>query len=154
MTIANNPARPADQLYIYQSMTTQPILYLVDDDEDDRMFLSNAVQEVIKNLTIIEYNSGQEFLDMAFSENSITNSALLVIDMNMPKMTGIETICVLKENPELAKMPVIVISTSSNADLQKQAYAVGAVDYLIKPSSAAGLAEIAAILKAHLGRLF
>lgn len=130
-------------------MKIKPILYLVDDDEDDRMFLSGAVQEVIENVTIIEFDNGIDFLENALSDNAFMGSVLVVIDMNMPRMTGLETIREFKANPNMAKVPIVVISTSSNPDLQQQAFALGAAGYIIKPSSAIGLAEIAINIKGH-----
>jgi CheY-like chemotaxis protein len=134
-------------------MKIKPVLYLIDDDEDDRMFLSGAIGEVIEELTIIECSSGVDFLEVAVRGIPVMESVLIVMDMNMPKMTGIETISELKANPNLAKLPIVVISTSANPELQEQAYAAGAADYLIKPSSAAGLTEIANIIKGHFGTL-
>ena len=130
-------------------MKTQPILYLVDDDEDDRMFLSGAVQEVIENVTIIEYNNGVDFLEKVLSDKSLMGSVLVIVDMNMPRMTGLETIREFKANPNMANVPIVVISTSSNPELQEQAFAIGAAGYLIKPSSATGLSEIAKVIKGH-----
>ncbi|REA62907.1 response regulator [Dyadobacter luteus] len=124
-------------------MKTQSTLYLVDDDEDDRLFLSEAVRKTVKNVVIIECKDGVEFLEKLGSEPQIAAPVLVLMDMNMPFMNGLETIKKLKSVPALQSIPVIFISTSSSPDLQSQAFEAGATDFLIKPSTSVGLNQIA-----------
>lgn len=80
-------------------MKARPVLYLVDDDEDDRMLLGEAVRNNMSAITIIECKDGVDFLEKLELQKSISNSVLVLIVMNMPRMTGLETISQLKHNP-------------------------------------------------------
>jgi CheY-like chemotaxis protein len=131
----------------------QRILYLVDDDDDDRMFIKGAVQAIMENIDILEYTNGVDFLEKLKRDTVQPGCALLLMDMNMPRMTGVEVIQVLKTDPELCNIPVIMISTSASTELKDQAYAAGAAGYLIKPSSAHALSETAAAVKGYFGTL-
>lgn len=87
------------------------IVYLVDDDEDDRLILTEAIKTVSLEITVIELTSGLELLKY-FNAIEAPLLGLIVLDMNMPAMDGLETIENLKANQKVAHFPIIMVSTS------------------------------------------
>jgi CheY-like chemotaxis protein len=99
--------------------------------EDDR-FLRRACEVSLKKrgYTVLTAVDGLEGLQRARTESP----DLILLDMLMPKLTGIETLEALKENEQTRDIPVVILSNSSvEADVQ-QAKALGALGYLVKAS--------------------
>jgi len=99
--------------------------------EDDR-FLRRACEVSLKKrgFTVITAVDGEEGVQRALSESP----DLILLDMLMPKLTGIETLEALKKEEKTRNIPVVILSNSSiEADVQK-AKSLGAVGYLVKAS--------------------
>jgi CheY-like chemotaxis protein len=108
-------------------------VYLTDDDEDDRMLIRSAIEQVVEDVEIVELNSGEHLLNVIEGYNLIPEPALILMDMNMPRMNGLETLARLKSNPIHQHIPVVMISTTSNNILVRQAYDLGVNAFLEKP---------------------
>ena len=134
--------------FIDSSMSThnKRTIFLIDDDDDDRMLLKGAIEEIM-NVSVVEFLNGLDFVDWISGQIVEPGSALILLDMNMPKMNGIETIQALKSNPISDHLAVIIISTSASKELLDQAYQSGASGYLTKPDSSKGLAENAMVIR-------
>ncbi|MCF0053571.1 response regulator [Dyadobacter chenwenxiniae] len=127
-------------------------VHLADDDEDDRMLIKDALQEANPNLTVIEAENGKELLENVKQSADLSESVVLV-DMNMPKMNGIEAIKEIRSEPGLEDLPAVMMSTSSNPELKKKALAAGANEFIVKPNTFKALLDIARnILSRFLGR--
>jgi two-component system chemotaxis response regulator CheY len=59
--------------------------------------------------------------------------AMIVTDINMPDINGLELIAFIKKHPQFSSLPVLVISTERSEEDRKRALALGATDYLVKP---------------------
>ena len=123
-------------------MTEEQTVHIADDDEDDRMLIKEALEEVNPNVTVVEASDGRELIENVNNDDDNSNSVVL-LDMNMPRMNGIETIKELKSTPELADLPAIMLSTSSNPDLKRKALEAGADDFIVKPNNFKALLDIA-----------
>lgn len=110
-------------------------IYLVDDDEDDRMLIREALESANEHVKIIEINDGKDLLEMIGSKDADQYPSLIMLDMNMPRMTGMESLYFLKLNPAYQHIPIVMISTSSNQKLIQQAYDLGINAYIAKPVS-------------------
>ena len=117
-------------------------VHLADDDEDDRMLIRDALEEANPNITIIEAENGKELVENVRKADD-TSDTVIVLDMNMPKMNGIEAIKEIRSEPALADMPAVMLSTSSNPDLKKKALDAGVDDFIVKPNSFTALLDIA-----------
>lgn len=106
---------------------------MVDDDEDDRFLLKDAFESVDKNIVIVEICDGMELIELLNSQNLELEPALILMDMNMPRMSGLEALSTIKTDPGLSHIPVIMVSTSSNEDMIKLAYQHGVDSYHTKP---------------------
>ncbi|TLU95888.1 response regulator [Dyadobacter sediminis] len=110
------------------------IVYLADDDEDDRFFIREALESAGQQIEIFEAENGIELLSL-IQQKSQSPASLILMDMNMPKMNGLETIAAIRSDPSLSAVPVVMISTSSNVSLIEKAYEAGVNLFIAKPST-------------------
>ena len=123
-------------------MTVRRTLFLADDDQDDRFFLREAIGTVDAEIVIVEAIDGIELLKLI--ENiSAAELTLIVLDMNMPRMNGLETIKAIRTNPKFSRIPAVMISTSSDPWLIEQVKIAGFQHFISKPSSLDGFTALA-----------
>lgn len=113
------------------------VLY-VDDDADDRMLMVEALEVVTTEYQFITAQNGPEAL-MHLRETK-EKPGLVILDLNMPGMNGMEVLQEIKSDDTLRNIPVVVFTTSPNPADQK-ACAVFGVDMITKPISFKGLTE-------------
>jgi CheY-like chemotaxis protein len=104
-------------------------ILLIEDDEIERMKFSRVASKM-GNHTIIEAENGERALDTL---EQIESPNLIVLDLNMPKINGLEFLRILKSNSSLNYIPIIVMSTSNNRNDIKKCYEIGVSGYMIKP---------------------
>lgn len=109
-------------------------IYLADDDSDDRFLIKEAIREVNPDIKVIEAENGLELLTL-IEETGDPDSALVVLDMNMPKMNGLEALDAIRSIPHLSMIPAVMLSTSSDSSFARLAYKAGISLYLTKPDS-------------------
>jgi len=80
---------------------------------------------------IIEANNGEEALDILKDREIIPD--IIVLDLNMPKINGIEFLTILKEDDVLKYIPAIILTTSNNHKDVMECYRLGIAGYIIKP---------------------
>jgi len=105
------------------------IIILSVDDDEFNLALASSIFEDFKNVTVLEAGHGKEALDILDKE--VVDIVLL--DILMPIMDGIETLKIVKSNPEYKNIPVIVVT--SKEDEKRTAYQLGANDFISKPYS-------------------
>lgn len=91
------------------------VILCVDDDEDDLFFIKEIIESQGYSFQIKEARNGWEalnYLEEGLSKDELP--CLIIMDMNMPRMDGRQTISKIKENEQLAKVPIVVFTTSSN----------------------------------------
>lgn len=123
-------------------MHTKRTIYLADDDDDDRMLLTEAIKVIDTEMTIIEADNGAELLDI-LKNNNPGKQDLVILDINMYMMNGIETLAKLKDFPFMDNVPVVMLSTSKNSNMVAMARQLGVNEYFIKPTTFQGLLTLA-----------
>ena len=108
--------------------------FLADDDVDDRLLMIEAIKTIDPSIEIVESENGHELLTVLQSQ-TVLDRCLIILDMNMPKMNGLETLSNLQIIPRLASLPTVILSTSGNPEMIDFAKKLGALDYYIKPST-------------------
>lgn len=108
-------------------------LILVEDDEDDIYFFKNACRREAVEVEIVILNDGSELLDYIDANNC--TSDLIMLDLNMPKVGGIEVLTQLKNSGLVYPLNVIVYTTSARKIDVEQAYRLGAKSFIQKPNS-------------------
>jgi CheY-like chemotaxis protein len=127
----------------------QPIIILMaDDDADDRMLTKDALAEsrVLNDLRFVE--DGEELLDYlkgrgvyADREKS-PRPGLILLDLNMPKKDGREALKEIKADPELRRIPIVVMTTSKAEEDVYRSYDLGASSFITKPVTFERLVEL------------
>ena len=84
-------------------------------------------------------------LDQLFQQE--TELCLIVLDLNMPILNGTQTLRKIKEDDRFREIPVVIYSTSVNSIEKEECFKLGALDYLVKPSSFSDSVEIAKTLR-------
>jgi putative two-component system response regulator len=97
---------------------------------DDDPIILNAILEVLKQDYVVRpFTSGKAAL--SYLENNTAD--LILLDHNMPNMTGLEVLQVLQDNPVTRSIPVIFLTGSVDSEDEVRALEIGAMDYLLKP---------------------
>jgi CheY-like chemotaxis protein len=111
--------------------SNRPIL-LVEDDKIDAMTVKRAMKDLkMTNLLMHVYN-GLEALDFLKNLNN-EKPCIILLDLNMPKMNGIELLKVLKNDPLLKKLPVVVLTTSNAEKDKTESFNLSVAGYMLKP---------------------
>ena len=127
--------------------TTVNIL-LADDDEDDCMLAREALAESRLSSELYVVRDGEELMDYLYhrgryvSLSSSPRPGLILLDLNMPKKDGREALKEIKNDPELRKIPVIVLTTSKAPEDIYRTYELGANSFITKPMNFAALVEV------------
>ncbi len=108
-----------------------PIL-LVEDDAVDAMAIKRALKEVEAPGELKIVGNGEEALDY-LRDNSNEMPGIILTDLNMPRMNGIELIRELKNDDALKRIPVIVLTTSKEEQDRIESFNLSAAGYMIKP---------------------
>jgi CheY-like chemotaxis protein len=120
-----------------QPMTMEVIILIADDDAGHaRLIEKNLARAGLHNPTQ-RFEDGQQALDFFFGKRSPrrrTDAAyLLLLDIRMPKVDGVEVLRRLKEDRELRKIPVIMLTTTDDPREVDRCHAFGCNSYIVKP---------------------
>jgi CheY-like chemotaxis protein len=118
-------------------------ILLVDDSPTSRL-TSRMILGRKSNYELVSASDGQEGLEMALTEKP----DLILMDVTMPRMSGLEACRALKEQPATRQIPVILMTTRSEKSVAEQAYVSGCSDFMTKPVDEK---KLMALLKTHLG---
>lgn len=111
--------------------SSKPIL-LVEDDQVDAMTVKRALKEINVTNRLDITNNGEEAL--AFLRNPANEKpGIILLDLNMPKMNGIEFLNITKNDETLKKIPVVVLTTSKEDQDKVDSFKLGVSGYMIKP---------------------
>jgi CheY-like chemotaxis protein len=111
-----------------------PTILIVDDDEGHAILIRENLEAAGLNNPIEHFRDGQAVLDF-FSRRpkGAHQSFLVLLDIRMPKIDGIEVLRRLKSTPELSKLPVIMLTTTDDTREVERCYELGCSVYIQKP---------------------
>jgi CheY-like chemotaxis protein len=110
-------------------------ILLVDDDEDDRQIFQDIVREVDPYATLEFAENGLDMIAMLEKLPGTDLPGMIILDQNMPRMTGKESLIYLKENPRYQGIPTIIYSTYQVKDFYQECLDLGAEDVVAKPDT-------------------
>ncbi len=119
-------------------MKDDVVIILAEDDEGHATLIKNGLKRTgIKN-KILHHRDGEETLDFLFSMGTGNHLAkdtqyVLLLDIHMPRVDGIETLRQIKSEPKLEKIPVIMLTTTDDPQEIERCYELGCTNYIIKP---------------------
>ena len=124
-------------------------ILLVEDDDIDVMNVKRAFKKNnIANPLFIATN-GVEALEQLRDGSVPRDRRIILLDLNMPQMNGIEFLRELREDPELKLTPVIVLTTSNDERDRIEAYNLNVAGYLLKPVTFSNFCEVMATLNKY-----
>jgi CheY-like chemotaxis protein len=124
-------------------------ILLVEDDEVDVMNVKRAFQRNNIGNPLFVAGNGVEALEKLRNGEVPAERRLILLDLTMPRMNGIEFLAELRRDPALAATPVVVLTTSNNDRDKVQAYNFNVAGYLVKPVTFAEFAELMATLNKY-----
>ncbi|PQJ09801.1 hypothetical protein CJD36_017910 [Flavipsychrobacter stenotrophus] len=109
-------------------------ILLADDDPEDRMIMEDTFREIQLSELIHFVENGENILSYLDAINAESDlPTLIVLDLNMPRMNGTQTLKMLKANDRYRHIPVIIFSTSINTIEMNECIKTGASSYVVKP---------------------
>ncbi len=127
-------------------------IILVDDDEVDIMNVERAFKKNnITNPLYVAHN-GLEALDLLRDKGPVkvpTERRLVLLDLNMPKMNGLEFLHEVRDDPELRPLTVVVLTTSNEEKDKVEAYNLNVAGYILKPVTLSAFVEALASLNKY-----
>jgi CheY-like chemotaxis protein len=120
------------------SVTKEVVIPIAEDDAGHaRLIEKNLVRAGLHN-PIQRFENGQEILDFLFLRGSGPQrrgdtSYLLLLDIRMPKVDGVEVLRKIKEDPALRKLPVIMLTTTEDPREVQRCHTIGCNSYIVKP---------------------
>jgi CheY-like chemotaxis protein len=124
-------------------MTPQrTILIMADDDPDDRLLTREAFEEAGYHGAFDFVEDGQQLLDR-LRRPQVPVPDVILLDLNMPRMSGHEALRELKADPAFRRIPIIVLTTSSAEEDVVRSYDLGVNSFITKPGSFADLTAVA-----------
>jgi len=106
-------------------------ILFIEDDIIETMKLNRTISKIELNYQITEAKNGEEALAILKSGDRLPD--IILLDLNMPRMSGTEFLKILKEDEQLKYLPTIVLTTSENRTDLLECYRIGIAGYIIKP---------------------
>lgn len=113
-------------------------IFYADDDAEDREIFCDAIQQINPDIKVVLSKDGQEALEILRAQRP---PDLIFLDINMPRVSGIECLAKLKSDDRLKAVPVIIYSTSRDKREEKKLALLGAAAFVSKENSFEKLKE-------------
>ncbi len=119
-------------------MNREVVILIADDDAGHARLIEKNLRRTGLNNPILLFNDGQEILDYLFARNSAPRRSnestfLLLLDIRMPKVDGVEVLRQVKANGEWRKLPVIMLTTTDDPREVARCHSLGCNNYIVKP---------------------
>ena len=119
-------------------MKKDVVILIAEDDAGHFQLIKKNLWLTCVDSDIIQFKNGQEVLDFLFKTGTEVyledkKRYILLLDIRMPQVDGIEVLKRIKKDEELQKIPVIMLTTTSEAGMIKQCYELGCSYYMVKP---------------------
>ena len=128
-------------------ITDKPIL-LVEDDQVDTMTVTRALKEIHVTNKLMHVENGEEALDY-LQDSTSDKPCIMLLDLNMPIMNGIELLKVVKNDQQLKRIPVVVLTTSEEQQDKVNSFNLGIAGYMTKPVDYRKFVEIMRSIDAY-----
>jgi CheY-like chemotaxis protein len=117
-------------------------ILLVEDDEVDVMNVQRSFKKNNISNPLFVAGNGVEALEMLRNGSVPSQNRLILLDINMPKMNGIEFLRVLRADPVLRSSPVVVLTTSNDDKDRMESFQLNVAGYLLKPVTFSSFVEL------------
>lgn len=122
----------------FESMQREVVILVVEDDHGHARLIEKNLRRAGLNNRIERFEDGQDVLDFLFrrgdgQKRQMDVAYLLLLDIRMPKVDGIEVLRQVKADPELKKIPVSMLTTTDDPREVEKCHALGCNNYIVKP---------------------
>jgi CheY-like chemotaxis protein len=118
-------------------------ILLAEDDPDDQEFITEALHQIDKTLTIHTVSNGNEVLRFLEKQETANLPQLLILDYNLPERDGGDVLKELQQHSRYKQITMIVWSTSNAPQYMARTKQLGAAYYMVKPCTINGIEEMA-----------
>lgn len=106
-------------------------ILLIEDNLIEIMKMKRTISFLKLDHTIEEAKNGEEALEILEDKSKLPD--LILLDLNMPKISGIEFLNIIKNNEDLKHIPTVILTTSDNKKDLFECYKIGVSGYILKP---------------------
>ncbi|QRR00659.1 response regulator [Dyadobacter sandarakinus] len=135
-------------------MIDQPcVVYLVDDEADYRFLVQQVFSIFLPGQQIRFFGSGLDLvahLELASDQKKGTPE-VLILDIDMPRMNGFQTLLQVKRHPDWQGVPVVMMTNRDQAEYAQESYRLGASAFLLKPINLNAIRDVMGFLCEHKG---
>lgn len=122
-------------------------ILIANDDEDTRFLMQEALREVRSAIRSEFVENGEQVLDYLYRRGEYAGSNwdrpdLILLDLNMPRLDGREVLTLIRSDPDLQQIPVVILTTSHRSGDILLCYRLGANSFISKPVTFEGLVEV------------
>ena len=122
-------------------------ILIANDDEDTRFLMQEALREVRSAIRSEFVENGEQVLDYLYRRGEYAGSNwdrpdLILLDLNMPRLDGREALTLIRSDPDLQQIPVVILTTSHRSGDILLCYRLGANSFISKPVTFEGLVEV------------
>ena len=124
-------------------------IFLIEDNKDDVFLISLAVKECGINANIQTANNGETAINILKKniENNEKSPDLIILDINLPRVTGLEVLKEIKLLKPISSIPVVIFTSSDSTSDMNCSYVQGADLFIRKPNNINGFKEVANYIK-------
>lgn len=119
---------------------------MADDDPDDRLLVQEAFEENHLLNVVHTVEDGEELLEYLYKKGKFAETAvrpnMILLDLNMPRKSGLEALQEIKADPSLRSIPVVVLTTSKAEEDIIRSYDLGVNSFVVKPVTFESLVEL------------
>jgi CheY-like chemotaxis protein len=121
---------------------------MANDDEDTRFFVQESLREIAVAIRIEFVENGEQVLDYLYCRGQYAVASnwhfpdLILLDLNMPRLDGREALTLIRSDPDLQQVPVVILTTSQSRGDILLCYRLGANSFISKPVTFEGLVEV------------
>ena len=127
-------------------------ILVVEDNVDDIKVLKRAMRDSDEKCELYFARDGEEALDALAQRGefkAIPSPDLILMNINLPKIDGLEVLCKVKEDDRLRRIPVVVLTVSERKEDMVKAYDCGAASYMVKPVDPAEFKRLTETISAY-----
>lgn len=124
----------------------EPFIFLAEDDIDDQELLAEAFSQLDNTIVVKAVNNGKKALSFLEQLPHDKNPCLIVLDYNLPELSGAEILDRLNKTEQFKDVTKVVWSTSNSPVYEKICLDLGAKAYLVKPNDISGINRLAQLM--------